>query len=76
MSSSLDNYHALKVSAVIHETHDSKSYVFEVPSELQEKFQYQAGQFLTFLVDYEGKPLSRCYSLASSPATDNAHKVY
>lgn len=75
MSSSSENYHPLKVSAVIEETHDSKSFVFEIPSELQDKFKYQAGQFLTFQVEYEGKALSRCYSLASSPETDNAHKV-
>ena len=75
MSSSLENYHPLTVSAVIEETHDSKSFVFEIPTDLQDKFKYQAGQFLTFLVDYEGKSLSRSYSLASSPETDNAHKV-
>ena len=75
MSSSPDNFHALQVSAVIDETHDSKSFVFEIPAELRETFQYEAGQFLTFLVDYGGKNLSRSYSLASSPATDNAHKV-
>ena len=65
MSSSPDNFHALQVSAVIDETHDSKSFVFEIPAELRETFQYEAGQFLTFLVDYGGKNLSRSYSLTT-----------
>jgi len=68
-------YHDLVVSEVIDETHDSRSVVFEIPDALKSMFTYEAGQFLTFRVEVDGKRLVRCYSLASSPATEPAHKV-
>ena len=66
---------ALRVSEVIDETHDSRSFVFDVPAELTERFRYQPGQFLSFKIPFEGNVLTRSYSLASSPHTDSAHKV-
>ncbi|KEI71027.1 ferredoxin--NADP reductase [Endozoicomonas elysicola] len=68
-------YHRLEVAAVIEETHDSKSVVFSIPEEVREQFEYLPGQFLTLKVPYEGKQLTRCYSLASSPHVDPEHKV-
>ncbi|MFL6023864.1 MAG: 2Fe-2S iron-sulfur cluster-binding protein [Marmoricola sp.] len=60
--------HVLTVAEVIEETHDAKSVVFDVPSELQEKFAYTPGQFLTVAVPSEQTGLAaRCYSLSSSP---------
>ncbi|WP_306365011.1 ferredoxin--NADP reductase [Nocardia sp. CC227C] len=66
----------LRVSAVIQETADSCSLVFDVPAELRERFSYQPGQFLTLRIpsDLTGS-VARCYSLASSPHTDDAPKV-
>jgi len=66
---------ALRVSRVIEETHDSRSIVLEVPSELAGSFAYQAGQFLSFKIPFEGMVLTRSYSLSSSPDVDHAHKV-
>ena len=68
-------YFDLTVSEVVQETHDACSLVFEIPEPLQETFRYRAGQFLTFRIEVDGKRLVRCYSLASSPVTDSAHKV-
>jgi len=65
----------LRVAKVIDETHDTRSFVFDVPAELREQFEYQPGQFLSFKIPYEGRVLTRSYSLASSPHTDTAHKV-
>ena len=70
-----NRYHRLQVAEVIDETSDSKSVVFHIPEENRQAFQYQAGQFLTLKVPYEGKDLVRCYSLASSPDVDLEHKV-
>ncbi|WP_067699938.1 ferredoxin--NADP reductase [Nocardia jejuensis] len=66
----------LRVSAVINETADSCSLVFDVPEELRERFTYQPGQFLTLRIpsDLTGS-VARCYSLASSPHTDDKPKV-
>jgi 3-ketosteroid 9alpha-monooxygenase subunit B len=68
-------YFHLRVAEVIEETADAKSIVLEIPEELRERFAYSAGQFLTFRVDVNGHRIVRCYSLASSPVIDKAHKV-
>ncbi|MFC9896583.1 2Fe-2S iron-sulfur cluster-binding protein [Nocardia sp. NPDC127579] len=66
----------LRVAAVIAETSDSCSLVFDVPEESRAKFDYKPGQFLTLRVpsDQTGS-VARCYSLASSPYTDDKPKV-
>lgn len=60
----------LQVCEVIDETADARSLVFEVPAELRERFAYKPGQFLGFRVEVDGKLLTRCYSMSSSPWTD------
>ncbi len=69
------DYQPLRVSQVIDETPDSRSFVFDIPAEKQDLFAYDSGQFLTFRVAYEGKLLTRSYSLTSSPARAEEHKV-
>jgi len=60
--------HVLNVLEVIEETADAKSVVFEVPAELQERFSYTPGQFLTVAIPSDQTGLAaRCYSLSSSP---------
>jgi len=68
-------YHSLRVREVARETHDTLSYVLDVPAELAERFRYRAGQFLTFKVPTASGELLRCYSLSSAPETDAAPKV-
>ncbi|MEL4181137.1 ferredoxin--NADP reductase [Roseateles sp. PN1] len=68
-------YHALRVSAVIDETHDAKSLVFEVPAELATQFRYAPGQFLTLRLPVDGRQLLRCYSMSSAPGLDAAPRV-
>ncbi|MCX4097865.1 ferredoxin--NADP reductase [Nocardia sp. alder85J] len=66
----------LRISAVIPETADACSLVFDVPEELRERFAYQSGQFLTLRIPSElTGSVARCYSLASSPHTDDQPKV-
>ncbi|RJG13405.1 3-ketosteroid-9-alpha-hydroxylase [Pseudomonas cavernicola] len=65
----------LEVAEVIDETADARSLVLRVPAELSERFHYKPGQFLSFRVPYEGKLLTRCYSMASSPDCDALPKV-
>jgi len=67
--------HALRVARVVPETHDAMSIVLEVPDGLREEFRYEAGQFLSFKVPFEGRVLTRSYSLSSSPEVDGEHKV-
>jgi 3-ketosteroid 9alpha-monooxygenase subunit B len=63
-------YHPVRVKKVVEETHDTKSFVLDVPPELQEAFRYRAGQFCTFRVHNGDEELLRCYSMSSAPETD------
>lgn len=69
------SYHELRIGEVIDETHDTRSFVIDVPESLRAAFAYRAGQFLTFNVPYNGAALQRSYSLSSSPECDDKHKV-
>ncbi|CAM4464528.1 ferredoxin--NADP reductase [Nocardia ninae] len=64
--------HVLKVGAVVEETADARTLIFEVPDELSERFRYRPGQFLTLRVPSERiGSVARCYSLCSSPHCDD-----
>lgn len=70
MSGADRTFYQLKVSAVVAETDEACSLVFDVPPGLESAFDYQPGQFLTLRVpsDRDGS-VARCYSLCSSPYT-------
>jgi 3-ketosteroid 9alpha-monooxygenase subunit B len=68
-------YHRLTVRAVVDETADTKSLVFDVPAELTELFRYKPGQFLTLRLPVAGRYLPRCYSMSSTPEVDDAPRV-
>jgi 3-ketosteroid 9alpha-monooxygenase subunit B len=61
----------LKVLEVVQETGDAHSIVFEKPSGVS----YKPGQFLTLRLPHVDGPVARCYSLSSSPHTDDHLKV-
>ena len=56
---------SLPVLAVIEETDSIRTFRLARPS----GFEFQAGQFLSVRVMVDGRPLSRCYSISSAPAT-------
>jgi 3-ketosteroid 9alpha-monooxygenase subunit B len=62
------SYHKLQVSRIIQETPDARSFVLSVPAGFADRFSFQAGQFLTFMVPHPEGPVVRCYSLSSTPA--------
>jgi len=63
-------YHPLRVKHVVRETHDTRSYVLDVPDELADTFRYRAGQFCTFRVRIGDDEHLRSYSMSSAPETD------
>jgi 3-ketosteroid 9alpha-monooxygenase subunit B len=63
-------YHLLSVKEVVQETHDTRSFVLDVPAELAGTFAYAAGQFCTFRVRIAGEQHLRSYSMSSAPETD------
>jgi 3-ketosteroid 9alpha-monooxygenase subunit B len=68
-------YHQLRIAKIVQETPDARSFVLEVPADLANKFQYRAGQFLTFRVPHGEGAFNRCYSLSSAPETEGHLKV-
>jgi len=68
-------FHPLPISRVVDETADARSFVLDVPAELQGAFEYQAGQFVTHRVWIDGVPHLRCYSMSSSPDVDDEFQV-
>jgi ring-1,2-phenylacetyl-CoA epoxidase subunit PaaE len=62
------HYYDLKVKAIVNETKDAVSIVFENPA--SGKIQYRSGQFLTLIAPIQGKEIRRAYSLCSSPFVD------
>jgi 3-ketosteroid 9alpha-monooxygenase subunit B len=64
-------YHPLVVAAVVDETADTRSFVLDVPPDQRDTFAYAAGQYCTFRATIDREPVVRCYSMSSSPATDD-----
>ncbi len=60
-------YLPLKVREVVKETADTVSIYFEQPEPFLE---YKPGQFLTLVMEFEGKEQRRSYSLCTSPYVD------
>ncbi len=77
-----DHVLELQIAEVVDETDDARSLVFAVPDESgdpeipPQRLRYAPGQFLTLRVpsDRTGS-VARCYSLCSSPFTDDALTV-
>ncbi|WP_342086982.1 ferredoxin--NADP reductase [Dyadobacter sp. OTU695] len=63
-----DDTISLKLREIIRETDDAKTFVFETTD--GSKFNYRAGQFLTFLIDMHGHEVRRSYSMSSAPGVD------
>jgi 3-ketosteroid 9alpha-monooxygenase subunit B len=63
-------FHTLSVKEVVQETHDTRSYVLEIPADLRERFGYEPGQFCTFRVRIGEHEHLRSYSMSSAPGID------
>ena len=60
-------YHELPVRAVVPETDDAVSIVFDAPADA---YAYTAGQFVTLRVEIDGAVHHRSYSMSSAPGID------
>ena len=72
--SNKNQFYDLKVKDVTNETADAVSISFSIPTEHEELFQYEAGQYLTLRFDINGQDVRRAYSMSSSPL-DNTTTV-
>jgi ferredoxin-NADP reductase len=60
-----DEDDTLECVSVRAETHDVKTFTFAARPE--RRFDFMAGQFLTFALDVDGEAVERCYTIASAP---------
>ena len=60
-------FHTLTIDNIRKETEDTISIAFEIPSELEKDFSFQAGQYLTLKANIDGEDVRRSYSLSSAP---------
>ena len=60
-------FYKIEVKDIYKETVDCSVVTFDVPENLQEDFNFSAGQYLTLKAIIEGKDIRRSYSLCSSP---------
>ncbi len=60
-------FHSLKISKIVSETLDAKTFYFEIPEDLKEKYLFKAGQYLTLKKEINGKEIRRAYSICTSP---------
>ena len=63
-----DHYHKLLVKQVRPETKEAVTIIFAQP---EEKLEYSSGQFLTLILDIDGKSVRRSYSMCTSPLCDD-----
>lgn len=70
----MSKFHTLSVKDIRRETEDCVSIAFEVPTHLQQDFQFIQGQYLTLLAKIDGADIRRSYSICSSPL-DNELRV-
>ena len=71
-------YVPLRVGAVVDETADAKSFVFDIPPGQAQTFAYRAGQFVTLRLPVQGAEaphLPRSYSMSSAPGLDEGLRV-
>ncbi len=60
-------FYKLKIGKVKKETADSVIISLDVPNELKEQYQFQAGQYLNFKKIFQGEEVRRSYSICCSP---------
>jgi len=65
----MKNFHPLTVKEIIRETPKAISIVFEIPSNLNEVFHFDAGQYITIKKKFDDHEIRRSYSISSTPGS-------
>ena len=65
----MSKFHSLTIKEVKKETQNAVSIVFDIPTELQNEFQFIAGQYITIKKSIAGEELRRAYSICSTPSS-------
>ena len=68
----MSDFHSLSVSSVTHLTPNSVAISFAIPSDLKDRFSFDAGQYITIKHHLNGGEVRRAYSISSVPT---AHDI-
>jgi len=60
-------FYALRIKEIVRETSDCISIEFDLPEDLQDKFQFKAGQNITIKQEINGEEIRRSYSICAAP---------
>jgi ring-1,2-phenylacetyl-CoA epoxidase subunit PaaE len=63
-------FYNITIKDIIQETSDAKTFVFDIPADIQSHFSYDAGQYLTFEAEINGENVRRSYSLCTYSGVD------
>lgn len=63
----MSQFNELRITDKIEETKDSRSFLFEIPSELASDYKFIPGQYLTVKTIVNGEELRRAYSIFTAP---------
>ncbi|MFD0863100.1 2Fe-2S iron-sulfur cluster-binding protein [Sungkyunkwania multivorans] len=67
----MSDFHSLKIKEIKRETPSAVSVSFDVPAELKDTFQFEAGQYITIKKEIDGEELRRAYSICEAPQNEN-----
>jgi len=63
----MNKFYPLKIEEIRQLTSDSVEIKFQINSDISEKFQFKAGQYITIKHEIDGDDIRRAYSLCSDP---------
>ncbi|WP_339651058.1 ferredoxin--NADP reductase [uncultured Salegentibacter sp.] len=66
----MNKFQSFKIKEIIRETPQAVSLSFEIPENLQNEFQFYAGQYITIKTIIDNIEIRRAYSLCSAPDSD------
>jgi ring-1,2-phenylacetyl-CoA epoxidase subunit PaaE len=68
-------FHELRIKQVTKVTSRAVEIIFDIPSDLEEAFKYNSGQYLTLKAMIDGNDVRRAYSISSAPSDGDLHVV-
>ncbi len=64
----MNSFYSLRVASVAKNTRDAVVVTFDVPGDLDDKFSFRPGQYLTLRTTVDGEELRRSYSICAAPS--------
>jgi len=65
----MSDFHKLSIKNIIRETPKAVSIEFDIPKDLNTKYTFSAGKYITIKTKVDGKEIRRAYSICSSPSS-------